>query len=278
MTADGLALYWQSWRPDAPHTALLFVHGLAEHSGRYRFPVDYFAPQGFACWAFDQRAHGRSPGAKVHVARFEEFLEDLRTLLAHVRAAEPGLPVYLVGHSYGGLVVLSYALRFPEGLPGLIVSSPFLAAHPAARPSALLAATARLLSVLAPSLRVPSGVPPESVSHDPQVVAAYRSDPLVSSRVSSRWFTETRRAQAAALESAAGLRVPALVMAAGADLLVDPDATRRFCEAVPAGIVEHVRWDGLYHELLNEPEREAVFRRMRSWLQARPEAAAAGPR
>jgi lysophospholipase len=148
------------------------------------------------------------------------------------------------------------------------VSSPLLAVHPRSQPSPLLKLAARGLSVVLPRLRLSNGVDPALLSREAAVVAAYRADPLVSRKVSARWFTSLLQTMRDTGRRAGALRVPALVMSAGDDRLVDPDAARRFAEAATGG-AEYLRFDGLYHELFNEPERERVFARMEAWLRAR---------
>src|SRR5262245_9357666 len=98
-TRDGLDLYWQRWLPAEPRGLLLVAHGLFEHSGRQLNLARYLTRAGWGCYAFDFRGHGLSPGPRVHVERFEDFLEDLATLRDLVGSLHPGLPVYPVGHS-----------------------------------------------------------------------------------------------------------------------------------------------------------------------------------
>jgi alpha-beta hydrolase superfamily lysophospholipase len=267
--ADGLRLYWQRWKPEAPRAMLLFVHGLGEHSGRYQNPIAYFVARRFACYALDCRAHGRSGGTPVHIDCFEEFVADVRTIAAWMREEHPGLPLFLVGHSQGGLIVVACALWHPLGLAGLIVSSPFLGLHPETRPGPLLHHAARILSRIHPRLRLPNNLDPRKLSRDPTVVAAYAADPLVSHQVSVRWFTEVLRIQKRVHAGAGELGLPALVMVSGADRVVDSEATRRFAARAPAHLTEFLRWDGLYHEMFNEPEKERVFRKMEEWLEGR---------
>lgn len=268
-TPDGLFLFWRNWQPAAPKAALLFVHGLAEHSGRYEGPARHFAARGYTGYALDCRGHGRSPGRRVHVSSFDEYVSDLRTVEALVRARHPDLSLFLVGHSLGGLIVLLHALRSPGGRPGIVVNSPFLGIHPDSKPPAILRLAARLLAAVVPRVLLPSGVDPRFVSRDPDVVAAYAADPLVSSWVSAGWAAALLAAFADAHRQAASLGVPALVMASGADRLVDTGATRRWVSQAPSALVELVVWDNLYHESFNEPEKQQVFAKMESWLEAR---------
>ncbi len=268
-TRDGLKLFCRRWLPDVPQAVMLVVHGLGEHSGRYLHVASYFAERGFAVLALDYRGHGRSDGPRVHVNRFDDFVGDLALLRTKALRDHPSLPLLLVGHSQGGLIVIRSALQAPEALAGAIVSSPLLGVHPSSRPGALLAAASRALSVLAPRLRLANNVDATLVSRDAAVVEAYRQDPLVSHRVSSRWFTSLLEAIEDTFEAAPSLRVPLLLMSSGDDRLVDPGAAARFARLAPSGLVEYVRWDGLYHEMFNEPEQAGVFRRMDSWWQTR---------
>ena len=276
-TKDGLKLYWQRWLPETPAAVLLLVHGLGEHSGRYAHVAQWFAERGYACWAIDYRGHGRSEGVRVHVDRFDQFVEDVAILRGLAAERYPALPRFLVGHSQGGLVVLRSLLADPAGLAGAIVSSPLLGIHASARPTALLVFVARVLSRVAPSLRLANNVNGGWLSHDPAVAAAYVRDPLVSHKVSARWYWSLLEAIADTHARAGSLRLPVLVMTSGEDRLVDPDAAERWARAAPANLIEHVRWSGYYHEMFNEPEREPVFQRMQRWLQTRPAPAAGAP-
>jgi alpha-beta hydrolase superfamily lysophospholipase len=268
--ADGTRLYWQRHKPDdGPRAALLFVHGLAEHSGRYGHVMRRFAEAGFDCWALDYRSHGKSPGLRVHVDRFDEFLLDIAAAYRLVRAEQASLPLYLVGHSQGGLLVLRHVLTRPDGINGIIVSSPFLGMHPNAAPSTPLHMVANVISTFSPKLMFSKIAEPKFLSRDPKVAKAYVDDPLVSDTVSARWFTEVLQAQADTLARAPDLAVPALVMQSGDDRLADPAATRAWVAEAPAELVDYVEWDGLYHEMFNEPEKEQVFEKMEGWLAGR---------
>ncbi len=268
--ADGTRLYWRRYMPDdKPRAELLFVHGLAEHSGRYGHVMRYFADRGFDCWAVDYRCHGKSPGLRVHVDRFDEFLLDIAAAYRLVRAEQTWLPLFLVGHSQGGLLVLRHVLARPDGIEGIIVSSPFLGMHPNAAPSAPLHVVANIISTFSPKLMFSKVAEPRFLSRNPSVAEAYVNDPLVSNTVSARWFTEVLRAQADTLARAPDLTVPALVMQSGDDRLADPEATRAWVAAAPADLVDYVEWDGLFHEMFNEPEKQQVFEKMDGWLEER---------
>ena len=268
-TGDGLELFLRRWRPRAPNAVLVVVHGLAEHSGRYVHFGQRFAERGYAVYAPDLRAHGRSPGLRVHVDRFDEFVCDVAAVRARAGSECPGCPMFLVGHSQGGLVALRATLLEPDGLSGTILSSPLLGVAPSARPKPMLRAASRLLAVVAPRARFPTHVDTRLLSRDPAVGKAYAADPLVSHRASAGWYVSLLAAMADTHRRASSLRVPMLVMVSGDDGIVDPDAAEGWSQSAPAGLVDFVRFDGFYHEMFNEPDKERPFQRIDAWLAAR---------
>jgi len=270
-TADQLELVWQSWAPAEPRGVITIIHGLAEHGGRYQETAEALATNGWVVYTGDLRAHGLSSdpprAGRVHVNRFEDYFLDVDAFMDLARKGHPGMPVFLLGHSMGGLITIRYALEKPEGLAGAVISSPALGTHPEFKPPWFLKLMVSVLSRLAPRLRVPSDLDTNAVSRDPEVVKAYIDDPLISQKVSTRWYAEILKSMAIAYEDAASLQIPMLLIQSGADRLVDPEAPGRWKEAAPDGMVELVVWDGLYHEMLNEPEKEQVRSRLLKWLQ-----------
>lgn len=270
--SDAPELFWRAMVPsDAGDRAqtLVFVHGLAEHSGRYRYPFDYFSGLGWPCYALDLRGHGRSGGRRVHIRRFSDYLDDVDAVLELVRTQRPAAPVFLIGHSMGGVVSILYALERGEQLAGLVLSSPGLRAHPASAPSSFLLFLGRMASIVAPGLHFSSGLDPTFVSLNTEVVDSYRADPLVTSKVSARWATEFLAAQKRCTRSAAELKVPTLVMQSGDDQLVDPEATQSWAERLPTASADFHLWPGFFHEMLNEPERLQVFEKIEAWIRER---------
>jgi len=270
-TADQLELVWQSWAPETPRGVVIIVHGLAEHGGRYRETGEFLTAHGWAVYACDLRAHGLSPdppkAGRVHVDRFADYQHDVDAMVELVQHRHAGLPVFLLGHSMGGLIVITYALENPAALAGAVISSPALGTHPEFKPPLFLKIMVGILSRLAPRLLVDSGLDTQAICRDPQVVQAYIDDPLVSHRVSARWYHEITKAMKRAHKNAGSLRIPMLLMQSGADRLVDPAAPGRWAGLAPPGLVELVQWDGLYHEMLNEPEKDQVRARIIEWLE-----------
>ena len=273
LTSDQLNLVWQSWTPASPRGVIVIIHGLAEHSGRYQQTAEFLSANGWAVYACDLRAHGLSPNppkaGRVHVDRFEDYFRDVDALTGLASEKHREIPLYLLGHSMGGLISIRYALEKPTGLAGAIVSSPALGTHPEFQPPLFLKLMVSILSRLAPRLLFASDLDTRAISRDPDVVKAYIDDPLVSQKVSARWYGEITKSMKKAHEGAASLRLPMLLMQSGDDRLVDPDAPGRWSKTTPEGLVELVVWDGLYHEMLNEPEKDRVRSRLLEWLDAR---------
>jgi glycerol kinase len=269
-TADNLELFAHCWLPETPRGVIVLVHGLAEHAGRYAETARYLAASGWAVYGCDLRGHGLSPDGhrvgRVHVNAFDDYFHDVDAALTAAREAHPDLPRVLLGHSMGGLIALRYAVANPTGLKGAIISSPALGTHPDFQPPAVLKLLVGVLSRVAPRALVKSELDTGAISRDPGVVQAYISDPLVSDKVSVRWYASMMRSMKEAHAEAASLRIPVLLMQSGADRLVDPSAPGRWAQAAPNRLVELQVWDGFYHEMLNEPEKEQVRRRISDWL------------
>jgi alpha-beta hydrolase superfamily lysophospholipase len=266
----GPRLHGRSWRPAGQaRAAILIVPGLAEHSGRYVATAAALVASGYAVHALDYRGHGTSEGPRVHVDDVAEYVADVRAGIDEVRGQDGGRPLFLLGHSQGALIVLALALADPEGLDGLVLISPFLAVHPASRPSAAVRAMAGILLRIAPRRPLPTRIDVDLLARDPEVGRAYARDPLVSHAASAGWLRAIQKAQKDVRTGAGRLRVPALVMAAGDDRLVDPEAARAFAEAAPRDLVDFVWWDGHRHEVLNDTGREAVIARVVEWLDRR---------
>ncbi len=268
-TSDGLELYWQVWQPGGnPKAVFAVVHGYGEHSGRYLNPVKYFVPRGYTFYAYDLRGHGKSPGQRGHIRRFDEYLIDTDEFLKFVRGREPDREIFLLGHSLGGLIVSAYCEGFSTSdLAGLLMSSAFLGFK--MQVSGGKAMLARVMSSLMPALSMPNDLSASLLSHDPAVVLAYDTDPLNHHVATARFFTEVVAAQVRTLESASAVKLPLLVMYAGDDQIVDPNCSQRFFECAASADRTCHRYEGYYHEIFNEVGKEVVFKDMENWLAGR---------
>lgn len=264
---DGLALFCQAWLPDADLKAvLILVHGLAEHSGRYGNLVQYFVPRGYGIRAMDLRGHGRSPGSRGYVRRFRDYVDDTMAFLIRTRAEHPETPLFLLGHSMGGTIAIACALEDPHGISGLVLSATVLT--PGRSISRLHILAAGLLSRLAPRLKV-TRLDSAGTSRDPAVVRAYEADPLVyRGRISARLGGEFLAAMHRGQRMIPRIRLPLLIMHGADDRLSNPEGSRLLHERAGSEDKTLILYDGLYHELFNEPERERVFGDMERWLEA----------
>ena len=268
LVGGGEELFRCTWLPDdEPAAALAVVHGYGEHGGRYRYLVDAMVPLGYAVHVFDLRGHGRSPGVRGHIERFADYVGDAGLFVDAIAAEQPGTPLYLLGHSLGGLIATAYAEERPDGLAGLILSSPFLRLKLPI--GGVKRAAAKVLSRVAPTRDIGNSIPADELSHEPEVVAAYTSDPLNHHVATARWAAEALAAQGAALSAAGRLELPLLVMYAGADTIADPAASRELFAAASSDDKTLRCYEGYYHELFNEVGRADVFADLAAWLEAR---------
>jgi alpha-beta hydrolase superfamily lysophospholipase len=269
----GVSLYRQSWLPNGPPRAVVVIaHGAGEHSGRYAHVAARLVDEGYAVYALDHRGHGHSEGARAVIDRIDNAVEDLDQLIVLAASEHPGVPLFLLGHSMGGTISVRYAIAHQNRLTGLILSAP-LAALEAASPVTRL--VARLLSAVTPQLGL-FAVDPTLVSRDPEVVKAYETDPLVHhGRLPARTISELAGAVESFPDSAGAIVVPTLIMYGSGDHLVPPDGSMMLNDRLGAADTTLKTYDGLYHEILNEPEQDAVMDDLCSWLRARVRATVA---
>lgn len=266
-TPDGETLVLRRLPAPGPARAVIVVvHGLGEHAGRYHAVAECLHEWGFAVWAHDHHGHGESSGVRGGLPSELRLVDDLALVIDDARRLNPGLPLVLLGHSLGGLVAASLVARGVRPVEGLVLSSPGLDPGLNGVQKVLLAVLPRI----APNLRVGNGLDDNYLSHDAAVVQAYRDDPLTHDRIGSRLARFLATEGRAVQQRAATWPVPTLLLYAGADHLVRPDASRAFAAAAaPSGMVEAHGFDALYHEIFNELDAEPVFAALRRWLDAR---------
>jgi len=242
--------------------ALILLHGFGDHSGRYAEVAAWFAERGIGVWALDQRGHGRSPGRRGHVSRFAQFVSDVAALRKLV-GGEESAPQLLLGHSFGGTVVLRYLETAPEGVAGAIVSSPFLAVTMAV--PLWKRAVARALLDLLPARPVATGLDVAHLSTDPAVGQAAKSDHLYHRVMTPRAYHEILAAQRAVVAEGDRIAVPLLVLLAGDDRIVSRAASEAFARGLK-GDVSVTVYESFFHEIFNEPQRARVYRDVERWL------------
>jgi acylglycerol lipase len=264
----GAGLYYQGWLPEGEVRAvLLIVHGLAEHSGRYMNVVNRFVPLGYAVYGIDHVGHGRSEGRRLFVERFTDYTEPLKTYFDMVQCWQPDKPVFLVGHSMGGLIGALHLLAHQKGLAGAILSGPAIKA-PGNIPAAIIF-IGRVLSVLVPRVGLVPPVGAEGVCRDPAVVKAYLADPLVyRGKLTARLGAELIGAMERVRAEANRITLPILILQGGADLLVDPSGAQVLYEKITSSDKKLVVYEGFFHEVFNEPQHDRVLSDVEQWLES----------
>lgn len=261
-------LYYR-WAPAEPSKGtVLILHGLNEHSGRYEHVLDHLAGVGFSALAIDYRGWGLAEGKRGCLRSFDEYVMDaLRGLrLARHKMGGEG-PLFLLGHSQGGLLAARTAMEEGLGLSGLVLSAPALGIG--VEVPFFKRALAALASKLVPDLSMPSDIPIEWLSRDPEMLAWTAADPLMLGIGTARWFTETQRTQALVLSGAASITVPTLFLIAGDERLVSTEANRAFRGRLGGPEPTWIEYPELRHEVFNEVERAQVLGDLSAWLAAR---------
>ena len=277
-TDDGLALHLRVWPAGTPRRGVaVLVHGLGEHIDRYDHVARRLNGLGLDVVGYDHRGHGRSPGPRGGMPGDESLCADLGRMIG-AASERFGGPLVLIGHSLGGLIAGRFVAEGLQPKPAawwrpvdaLVMSSPALDPGTNAVQKLLLAVVAPML----PNLAVNNGLKVDWVSRNPAVVKAYESDTLVHDRITGRVGLFVARQGPAVIAAAPRWTTPTLLMWAGADRCVSPAGSAAFAAGAPRDVVTVREWPGLFHEIFNEPEQDAVLQAMTDWLAARvPQAA-----
>ena len=284
--SDGVRLEGQTWEPPCPRGELILVHGLGEHLGRFHEMASFFAERGLRIVLYSHRGHGRSSGPRCHSPSFNRLLDDLREVL-HAKGTPADLPTFIFGHSMGGCIVLSFALRASADaaadhgvaknaserpgltchrLAGVIAASPLLL--PAQPVPAWKKRLAQLADILYPRLVFDPHIDPSILTRDERIQASLQRDPLWRPFITARLALELFAAGQRALDHAASLTLPALLLHGSDDALTDPEATRRFAE-ISSEQSTFILFPGMRHELHHDIGRTDVWGRIWRWIDRR---------
>ncbi len=261
--AQDTELFWCAWDASDPKASLLLVHGLGEHSGRYGAFARVLAEEGTSVFAFDLRGHGRSSGPRGDVDAFPRLLEDLLGMEDEMARQLPeGVPRVLMGHSLGGLICIRKLQVFRGAYAGAVISAPWLAT---ALPD-WVRGLGSFLGLALPGFSFPAGLHPSRLTRDPDMIRAWREDPLIHTRITGRFFREVERVQAKALASRMPKDLPVLFLVPGGDRVVRSSVTEAFARGIVGRGIQVEILEGRQHEPLNDIGREEVYRMVLDWL------------
>lgn len=274
--SDGKDRTMRIWEPDQPKAVFLIVHGALDHSGNYASPAVYFRDHGIASLAYNQQGHdhkGPDHPRRVHVSRFGAFLDDLDLALEKTLHLYPGVPVFVLAHSMGGLIATHYGIRRLKDHPlvrGFVLSSPYYVN--AVKAPAVVLRLAGLLSAVLPKIKAPIEDIFRYVTHDDAIYQRHRSEQregIKASEVSLRFGHELLRAQAWIPGHISEWQHPVMFIVAGDDRLADAGSTRELAGLIDGELVELLYYPDNYHENFNELNRNEIFGRILKWVEAR---------
>jgi alpha-beta hydrolase superfamily lysophospholipase len=266
-SVGGLELYYQRWNPEGKMRAILaVVHGLGGHSGTYINIIKHLIPQEYAVYGLDLRGHGRSPGQRGYINAWAEFRDDVRTFLKMIQQQQPECPIFLFGHSMGGMIVLEYALRYPEdisALQGVITVAPSIG-EVGVSPVRLL--LGKMLSRLWPRFSLNTGIDITAGSRDPKIIATYTQDTLrhtrATARLTTEFFTTLNWIHAHAHE----WKTPLLILHGSADRVVFPEGSKMFYQQVTYRDKLRIEYPGAYHDLHCDVNYSQFLGDLSNWM------------
>jgi len=263
LSKDGLKIATFSNHFKSDKGVIIITHGMGEHSMRYLEMVDFYTNEGYTVISFDIRGHGLSEGKRGHTPGFEFLMDDIERVYTQVMKDYPSLPIFLFGHSMGGNLVLNFLLRKPNSICGAIVTGAYLKLG--FEPPKWKIILAKLSSSIWPTLSQPTELELDALSRNKEVIRKYENDELVHDRITSAFFINVHFAGRYVIDNANEIKTPLLVMHGMEDRLTSPKGSQEF--ASNAGENVHLKmWDGLYHELHNEPEKQEVFHYEMDWM------------
>ena len=264
-SADGTILRAGYWQPEgSPKGMLTLCHGQSEHIGRYNYLGQRLTDAGYGLYMAELRGHGESQGQRGHVDDFRQYKADFQTMLDQSRQRQPDVPHVLGGHSMGGLIASHYAMGLTGGYSAVVLSSAWI--DTAADINPLTFMLAQVMQVVWPSFSQDTGLDPKLLSHDEAVVEAYEKDPLVHGKMSAGAFSTLVKAQEEVRKNAHQITLPLYMIHGSEDGIADPQATQHVYEKAASKEKIYKLYQGLYHELFNELERDTVIDGLIIWL------------
>ncbi len=264
---DGTNLFYQQWEPEGDTRAVVcLVHGLGEHSSRYHHVAEFLCSKGFALQAIDLRGHGKSGGKRGYFKDFDDLLQDVSLLIQTAKRQYPDLPIFLYGHSMGGIIVLNYPLQMPNDLQGVVATDPGLRTALENQKAKLF--LSKVFAAIWPTMGMATGLAAEDISRDPLVVQKYQKDELVHDRGTPALAVNLFKAIQYGYDHASEFTPPLLIMHGTADKIAFVEGSQEFAAKVKGDCTLKL-WPGLAHEIHNEPEKEQVLSYLTDWLESK---------
>lgn len=263
---DGIQLYTREWGIPHPKAVIALIHGFGEHINRYNHMANFYNKNGYAVVGLDTRGHGKSEGKRGHTPQYETYMDDIDGFINNVKERYKGVPMFLYGHSMGGNLVLNFILKRPPTLAGAIVTGPWIKL--AFEPKPIMITLGKIMRSIYPTMTQGSGLVASSISSDPSVVEAYVNDPLVHSSITASAGMALTEAAAWLDEYSGNVPMPLVIMHGMVDKLTSQSASEAFFKRVN-GDVKYKKWEGMYHEVHNEPNKMDVFNYTLGWLDSK---------
>lgn len=268
---DGTRLHSYRWISDAAEqqsgAVVVIAHGYGEYGRRYDHFARYLVRRGHPTYCYDARGHGFSPGQRGHIDRYGRYVEDFTDVARQVAARHSHRPLFLLGHSNGGLTVLRAVQHGGTSAAGFIMTCPMLALQP--RHAPLSRGAAAVAALLLSRLPMPNGIDHRELSHNSAINEAWDKDPMNHGRTTPRWYLSALDEMARGLADADKVTLPVLAFAADSDSIVDPHGVEQLVARLASADRELVVCKGAFHEVLNELDREQIYKRIGDWLAAR---------
>ena len=259
--------YVREWVSESNKANIVIIHGVGEHSGRYIETAEKLFNMGFNIYTGDLIGHGLSDGLRIYIDSIDDYMNNVNFFISRVKN---DMPLFILGHSMGGLIVLYYMLHHKDNhIRGIIASSPYI--KDKIEIPVIKYMIGKTASAIFPKLRIESGLIGEMVCRDKEIALKYDNDPLNCSKVTARWFVELGKARINLILQSKNFDSPCLILQAGGDVVVDEQSVQKFYEEVSSQDKEFVLYNEFYHEILNDPERERVIDKIGSWISERVE-------
>lgn len=264
---DGIRLHYKKDIPKEPKAVIIIVHGFAEHLGRYEHVKDKLYESGFAVYRYDLRGHGLTEGEKGYIDSFVEFIEDTDQLVNLVKSDLPRLPIYMLGHSMGGLITFSYGLKYNEKLKGQILSGAAIKRVP--KVEGIKGGLIQLLNFFVPKMRVKNELS-EDICTDKKVVEDYDNDELILKDATLNFYAQfLLKGTKFVKNNIQNYNYPCLIIHGEKDKIVPKESSIYMYNNISSKDKEIKIYEGLYHEIMNEVEKDMIVRDIINWIEKR---------